>query len=149
MAVDPEGLTTWSVAGSLLIVMCTAEIAGAVQIAARDQTGAVWIAVIVSATPLLLWMTSQATGMPIAATQVGSAGGTVAALGVITLSAALALLFRGGRWLRGLSISQHLSGLAVLSVVAVAATGLLGAVTDPGPAGPRSHTSTAHSSAHG
>lgn len=87
-------------------------------------------AAVASIGPLALWLYSRTSGIPFGPEagvpeQVGLADSAACALEVITLLLAVVLL-RDRGWLRRPPASAHVSGLAVVAVVAVTAIGLAG-----------------------
>jgi hypothetical protein len=137
-AVVPEHLTEWGAAGAFFIVLAAAELVVAVLLAypqrtlpgARPQHFLLLAAVVVSISPLALWLYSRTLGMPFGPEPgipeaVGLADVASSVLEAITLLVAVVLL-RGRDWARRPRASAHLRWLIVVAVIAVGAIGLAG-----------------------
>lgn len=129
-AVLPEHLTQWAAAGAFFIVLMVVEVGLAVALLVRPHSKVLLAAALASIGPLALWLFSRTAGLPFGPSAgvpepVGLADVAACALEVVTLVAALVLLY-GGRRLQRPGASAHVRSLAVVAVIAVMAIGLAG-----------------------
>jgi hypothetical protein len=132
-AVIPEHLTEWPAAGGFFALLTVAEIAvAATLLVPRPRRVALIAAAAVSAGPLLLWLYSRMAGLPFGPVtgqpeSVGLPDVVCCVLEIVTLSAAVLLLRRENRWLRGgPAVSAHVRAITVVAIVAATAIGLAG-----------------------
>jgi hypothetical protein len=132
-AVIPEHLTQWPAAGAFFALLTAAEIAVAATLLwPRPRRVALIAAAAVSAGPLLLWLYSRTAGLPFGPLTgqpepVGLPDVVCCALEIVTLSAAVILLRRESRWLRGgPAASAHIRAITFVAIVAATAIGLAG-----------------------
>jgi hypothetical protein len=132
-AVIPEHLTEWPAAGGFFALLTAAEIAvAAVLLAPRPRRAAIIAAAAVATGPPLLWIYSRTAGMPFGPTAgqpepVGLPDVVCCVLEIVTLAAAVILLRRESRWLRGgPAVSAHVRAAILIAIVAATAVGLAG-----------------------
>ena len=118
------------VAALLLLLLATAQLAGAQYATARPGRPA-WIAAALLAVGLpVLWLYAHTAGNPLepvlgAPGSIGLADGAVGVLEVATLAAAV-LLLSAPAWLRRAPTSPHAGKLGLVGIVAVTAIGIGG-----------------------
>ncbi len=132
-AVIPQHLTEWPAAGGFFALLTAAEIAvAAILLAPRPQRVALIAAAAVSTGPLLVWLYSRTAGLPFGPEagqpeSVGLPDVVCCVLEIVALSAAVLLLRRENRWLRGgPAVSAHVRAITVVAIVAGTAIGLAG-----------------------
>jgi hypothetical protein len=137
-AVVPEHLIEWGAAGAFFIALAATELVVGALLAyprrvlpgARTRRTLLLAGVVVSISPLLLWLYSRTLGMPFGPEPgipeaVGLADVASSVLETVTLLVAAVLLW-GRDWARRPGASAHLRWLLVVAVIAVTAIGLSG-----------------------
>jgi hypothetical protein len=132
-AVIPEHLTEWPIAGGFFALLTATEIAvAATLLAPRPRRVSLLTVVAVSTGPLLLWLYTRTTGLPVGPASglpepVGLPDLVCCVLEIVTLSAAVILLRRESRWLRGgPAASAPVRAITFVAIVAATAIGLAG-----------------------
>lgn len=145
VAVLPEHFAVWPAAGWFFLLLGAAQAVVGVLVLTRPQEAVVWAAVTVTEAPILLWLVSRTVGLPFgpgadAPEPIGLADSAAFVLEAAALAAAVMLL-RGRDRPRPAGIaSRHLSGLALVAVVAVTTLGVGGGLAlFAGPGLPHAH----------
>ena len=130
LAVAPEHLTEWPLAGAFFVVLAIVELGAARMVGVRRSQGLVALVGLLSLVPLVLWLVSRTRGIPLgpepgAPEAVGFADLAACVLELVTLVTCL-LVLRSGAWLRRPAATPHTVALGLTALLAVTTLGLGG-----------------------